>query len=290
MENIDEVKTLPELPPRPSDAHKGTFGQVLIVAGSRGMVGAAALCAQAALRGGAGLVHVAVPEEVYPIVAAQVPCAIYHPMPQTDSGTLSAESVEEIETLVADQDVVVLGPGITTHEETKSVALQLISNIEQKMVIDADGINAVAAGPDCLREGGGERILTPHPGEMSRLTGTGIKEIQQDRVRSAAEFASKYGVCLALKGKDTVVTDGSSVYVNKTGNQGMATAGSGDVLTGLIAGLWGQGMSAFKAAQLGAHLHGLAGDIAEEALTGHCMTASDILNCLAKAFKKHLEH
>ncbi len=281
---MKEVTALPTLPTRNSDAHKGDLGRVLVVAGSRGMAGAAVLCAQGALRAGAGLVHLALPEEVYPIAAPQSPCVIHHPLPQTDSGTISKEAIGKIEALAGEYDVTALGPGLTTEAETKAVVLSLVSNVEKTMVIDADGLNAVGADHASLFKSKGPRILTPHPGEMAGLTGISTKDVQKDRMKTAVDFASQYGVCLVLKGMNTVVTDGNFVYVNKSGNSGMATAGAGDVLTGMTAGLRAQGMNDFESAQLAVYLHGLAGDIAANKLGMHSVTALDILKFIPQAF------
>lgn len=284
---LEEITALPALPARAPEAHKGDFGRVLVVAGSRGMAGAATLCAQAALRAGAGLVHLALPEGIYPIAASQAPCVICHPMPETNTGTLSRKALGEIRDLAAERDVIALGPGLTTAEQTTDLVAQLILDIDRPMVVDADGINALASDPAVLSRSKGPRILTPHPGEMARLTGKTTAEVQTDRAETAADFAKTYGLCLVLKGMNTVVTDGQRIYTNRTGNPGMATAGSGDVLTGLTAGLRGQGLSDFEAAQLAVYLHGLAGDIAKRNLTEYAMTARDILGLLPQAFAEH---
>lgn len=284
---LKEITTVPELPARAPEAHKGDFGRLLVVAGSRGMAGAATLCARAALRAGTGLVHLALPEEIYPIAASQAPCVICHPMPQTGSGTLSRKALDEIGGLAAENDVIALGPGLTAGKETTDLVLQLITDMEKPMVVDADGINALAADPGILSRSKGPRILTPHPGEMARLIGKDTAEIQTARAETAADFAGTHGVVLVLKGMNTVVTDGERVYTNLTGNSGMATAGSGDVLTGLTAGLRGQGLSDFEAAQLAVYLHALAGDIAREKLTEYSMTARDMLDLLPQAFAHH---
>ena len=284
---LKEITTVPALPVRAPDAHKRDCGRVLVVAGSRGMAGAAALCAQAALKSGAGLVHLALPEEAYPIVSSQAPCVICHPMPQTDSGTLSKKAADGLMELASKNDVVALGPGLTTEVETTELILRLIADVEKPMVVDADGINMLAADTTILSKSRGPRILTPHPREMARLTGKTTADVQADRTDTAADFAREYGIILVLKGANTVVTNGESIYINQTGNAGMATAGAGDVLTGLTAALRGQGLSDLEAAQLAVYLHGLAGDAAKSSLTEYSMTARDILNFLPQAFMKH---
>ncbi len=282
-----KMTELPALPARKADSHKGDCGRVLVVAGSRGMAGAATLCADAALRAGSGLVHLALPGGIYRIAASHCRCVIFHPMPQTDDGTMAAGSSDALRALAQRSDVVAIGPGLTTHQETKQVVLRLIAETEVTVVIDADAINALAESTEILSKAAGPRILTPHPGEMARLTGTTTAEIRAAREETATAFASEHNITLALKGRGTIVTNGDCLYVNRSGNHGMATAGSGDVLTGLIAGLAAQGMAPFEATQLGVYLHGMAGDKAEEAFTAWSMTAQDILGCVPETFKRY---
>ncbi len=284
---MKEITEVPRLPERRADAHKGDFGRVLVVAGSCGMAGAASLCAEAVLRSGAGLVYLAVPEEVYPIVASHTRCVIHHVLPQTKEGTFSKKAAPIIQRLAAENDVVVLGPGVSRNEETAAMIVELTAVIEQAAVIDADGLNAIAGSPACLKGAAGPRILTPHPGEMARLASSSTERVQARRADTAADFASEYGCLVVLKGNETIVSGGDLVYTNRTGNPGMATAGSGDVLTGIIAGLLAQGLGAFQAAQLGVYLHGRAGDTAGDAMTQYCVTASDILDFLPDAFRTH---
>jgi NAD(P)H-hydrate epimerase len=281
---IEMVTALPKLAPRPADSNKGTFGRVLVISGSRGMSGAAVLCGSAALRGGAGLVRVAVPEEILPIVAAGNPCYMTAPLPQDEHGRFARHAEEELLTLAQANTVVAMGPGLGRSPAITALVSAVISQVRVPMVLDADGLSALHT--DRLRERNGPLVMTPHPGEFSRLTGLEIATIQHGRQELAAQFAAEHGVVLVLKGHGTVVTDGRRVYVNPTGNPGLATAGSGDVLTGVIAALLAQHVEPFAAAQLGVYLHGLAGDLARDALGEVGMIAADLLAQLPLAFRR----
>jgi NAD(P)H-hydrate epimerase len=277
---------LPSLPPRAPDSHKGTFGRVLVVAGSRGMSGAAILCATGALRGGAGLVHVALPADILPIVAAGNPCYMTAPLPYGDEGRLAGGTEEEVLRLAEANDVVAVGPGLGNTPAVAAVVTALLERTRKPLVIDADGLNVLHGRTDRLR-GRPATVLTPHPGEFGRLTDTPIAAVQVRRQELAARFAGEHGVVLVLKGHGTVVTDGGRVFVNPTGNPGMATGGSGDVLGGLIAALLGQGLEPFAAAQLGVYLHGLAGDLARDDLGAPSLIATDLLAYLPRAFRQY---
>lgn len=259
----------PQPPPRPADGHKGTHGRVLIVAGSTGMSGAAVLAGLGALRGGAGLVTLAVPAEIVAVVAAAEPS--YMVLPATDG----------LDALCRGKDAVAIGPGLGDGE--RSVA-SLYKDLPQPLVVDADGLNQLAR-LDVLPQAAGRRLLTPHPGEFSRLTGLSVEEIQSDRERHAREYAAEHGVTILLKGPDTVITDGDRVAVNETGNAGLGTGGTGDVLTGLLVAFLGQGMGPFEAARFGAHLHGLAGDLAAAEISEPGMIASDLPLYIGKAWR-----
>jgi hydroxyethylthiazole kinase-like uncharacterized protein yjeF len=277
---------LPRLPERKPDAHKGDCGRVLVVAGSRGMTGAAALCASAAVRGGAGLVTCATPRECYPIVAAHLMEALFAPMPQTAAGTLAPAAARLLRERAAASDVVALGPGLSTHPGTARCVAALLPRLGKPCVIDADALTLLAMRPHLLCRIGAPAVLTPHPGEMARLAGLTVAQVQADREGVARRFAKDFCVVVVLKGHGTVVTDGARVRVNRTGNPGMATGGSGDVLTGLVAALIGQGLTAFDAAVLGAHAHGLAGDRAAKALGGTAgLAASDLLPYIPAALR-----
>jgi NAD(P)H-hydrate epimerase len=276
---------LPRMPARRREGHKGDYGRVLIVAGSRGMTGAAALCAGGAIRGGAGLVTCATPRECYPIAAAHVAESLFAPMPQTAAGTLSAGAARPLRERAARSDVVALGPGLSTHPGTGRCVEAFLDGLGTPCVIDADGLNLLARRPSRLRRLGAPAVVTPHPGEMSRLADLTIARVQADRAGVARRFARDYGAVVLLKGHGTVVTDGARLRINRTGNPGMATGGCGDVLTGLIAALIGQGLSPYDAAVLGAHLHGLAGDLAARKLGEVSLAASDLLAYLPAAFR-----
>ncbi len=289
------VDTLPVLPARPKDAHKGTFGRVLIVGGSRGMSGAPSLAGMGALRGGAGLVYVAVPSEVVPIVAAIEPSYLTIPLATDEEhGGLSAEGLPGLRSAIVGKDAVAIGPGLGTSRSVATIVTTLFTELPQPLVVDADALNVLAeqlksnVAGETLKAAG-PRILTPHPGEFSRLTGRDISAVESRRGALAAEFAKAHGVIVVLKGAGTVITDGVRVAINRTGNPGMATGGSGDVLTGLIAALLAQGMSPFEAAHLGVHLHGLAGDLAAADLSQPGLIASDLPKYLTAAWRRFLE-
>ncbi|MBM4078753.1 MAG: NAD(P)H-hydrate dehydratase [Planctomycetes bacterium] len=281
-----EITRLPKLSPRKPDTHKGDYGRVLVVAGSVGMTGAAYLCSKAALRSGAGIVTLGTPESLYAIMSIKLTCCMVHPLPETDARSLSDAGKQQILALSEKHDVVAVGPGISLHPETKRLVLWLLQTIDKPIVLDADGINAVDDDLYALESAKREVVLTPHPGEMARLGKfSSPAEVQKNRLKIAMRFAQREGIVLVLKGHQTLVTDSQNLYVNTTGNPGMATAGAGDVLTGIIAGLIGQGFSAFEAAQLGTYIHGLAGDIAKKRKGEIGMIASDILDSVPRAFR-----
>jgi NAD(P)H-hydrate epimerase len=284
MASLEVITELPRPARRAPDSNKGNYGKVLVVAGSRGMSGAAVLSGSGALRGGAGLVTVAVPEEILPIVASSNPCYLTAALPQDKEGKLVSSS--QINELTQANDVAAVGPGLGRSAEVTKLIASLPKNIRIPVVLDADGINALAGQIDSLKDHAAPLVLTPHPGEFGRLLGRDVPTVQARRQELAVEFAQKYDVVLVLKGHRTVVTDGRRVYLNQTGNPGMATGGTGDVLTGLIAALLGQGLEPFAAAQLGTHLHGLAGDLAEMELGEASLIASDLLVYLPHAFRQ----
>jgi NAD(P)H-hydrate epimerase len=286
MQALETITTLPVLPPRPADSNKGNFGRVLIVAGSRGMSGAAVLCASAALRGGAGLVTLAVPQEILPIVAGANPCYLTAPLSQDEGGRLSAGAESEILSLAKANTVLALGPGLGRGPALPALLATLLAQTQLRAVLDADGLNAFQKQTERLRNRRAPLILTPHPGEFARLLNIEIPAVQARRVELASQFAAEYGVILVLKGHATVVTDGRRLYRNNTGNPGMATGGTGDVLTGLIGALLGQGLEPFAAAQLGVHLHGMAGDLARDALGEISLIATDLIQYLPQVFRR----
>lgn len=279
------VTDLPRLPPRAGEANKGDFGRVLVVAGSRGMSGAAALCASAALRGGAGLVRLAVPASILPLVAPFNPCYMTAPLPEDATGRLSLAARDELLNMLGASTVAAVGPGLGRSLELTAL-LEAVIDTRTPLVLDADALNALAANTPLLRRKV-PTILTPHPGEFARLLGSDIATVQSARQEHAVAFAAEHGVVLVLKGHRTIVTDRQRTYVNTTGNPGMATGGTGDVLCGLIGALLAGGQEAFAAAQLGVYLHGLAGDLARDELGETSLIASDLLEYLPRAFRAH---
>jgi len=272
--------SLPKLPPRKPESHKGTFGRVLLIGGSRGMAGSIALSAMSTLRCGAGLVTVATPATCLDTVAGFHPCFMTFALPDDQDGKLAQGSRAKLEALLEQADCVALGPGLGQSDAITQFVTSLYADLPQPMVVDADGLNALAEQGPTLPAAQGPRILTPHPGEFARLLG----EKPSDAEQAAVEFAATNGVVLVLKGGRTLVTDGKDRWRNTTGNPGMATGGSGDVLTGVIAALIGQQMSPWDATRYGVYVHGLAGDLAAEKLGQISLTARDLLDYLPPAF------
>jgi len=285
---VEIVRQLPSLSARRADSHKGDFGRVLVVAGSRGMAGAAILSGSAALRGGAGIVRLAVPHEILPTVAAGNPCYMTVPLPGDDHGRLGDAARDGLLELAQAHDVIAVGPGLNRSPVLTALLAVLLAQVSKPVVLDADGLNAFADHPERLRQRTAPLILTPHPGELARLVHLEIAEVQAKRRELAVGFARAHNVVVVLKGHGTLVTDGHYLYENNTGNPGMATPGSGDVLTGLVAALLGQGLAPFAAAQLGVYLHGLSGDLARADLGEVSLIATDLIAYLPKAFVKHL--
>jgi NAD(P)H-hydrate epimerase len=280
------VHELPRLPRRDRAGNKGSYGTVQVVAGSRGMSGAAVLCARGALRGGAGLVRVACPEGAQPVVAAAYPAYTTAAIRQHADGAFGDGTVEEVAALVRTADVLALGPGMGREPATGAFVRAALDGLtDTPVVLDADGLFALSPFVSEFRRPA-PLVLTPHPGEFARLTGTPTPAADADRAGRAVAFARQFGCVLLLKGAGTVVTDGARVYRNATGNPGMATGGSGDVLTGVIAALVGQGLGAFDAAVLGAWVHGRAGDLGAAALGETALTAPDLLDYLPAAFRE----
>jgi len=282
------INTIPKLKPRAVDAHKGDFGKVCIIAGSIGMSGAAALAGRAALRAGAGRVRVATPKSVLPIVASIEPSFTTIALPEDSVGRISAKAINTILDAVSENDAVAFGPGIGISGALRSILETVLEQKGLRVIIDADGLNNLTGLKEWPAKLKAELILTPHPGEMKRLwSGVFREPLPAEREQQAVQLAQHTGSVVALKGAGTVVTDGQKVYTNKTGNPGMATAGSGDVLTGAITALMGQGLSNFDAAVLGVYIHGLAGDIAAEKVGQVSLMATDIIESLPDAFLKN---
>lgn len=276
--NHFQVKRL--LPDRDPWGHKGSFGRVLLLCGSRGFTGAAYLAAMGALRTGAGLVFLGVPESIYAIEAVKLNEPVVFPLPD-EAGKLSADAIPEIRKRMTNMDAVLIGPGLGQSEGTFEVVKAVLEAAECPVVLDADGINVLSAHRDIVRGRKGTTILTPHDGEFVRLGG----ETGQDRMASARKLARDLGCILLLKGHETCITDGFTDYLNKTGNPGMAVGGSGDVLAGMIVSLLGQHIPPLEAAALGAWLHGSAGDLCADELGQYGMLPTDMLQKLPRLLK-----
>ena len=286
---METITKIPKLSARKTDSHKGDFGRVCIVAGSIGYSGAAAIAGRSALRAGGGLVRVATPKSVLPIIAAIEPSYTTIPLPEDADGLMSAEAVDTVLAQISLNDVMAFGPGVGIGAGPRAVLSALLGCKGLRLIIDADGLNCLAKDAGWVERKKASVILTPHPGEMERLWGSLMRDaVPAGRAEQAAMMAKRTGCSVVLKGAETVVTDGEKIYTNTTGNPGMATAGSGDVLTGIIAGLAGQGIipGNFDAAVLGVYVHGLAGDIAAEKFGQVSMIATDIIDSLGKAFAK----
>lgn len=276
------------LPLRSPDTHKGDVGHVLVVAGSPGLTGAAAMCSLGALRAGAGLVTLGIPASLQDVMAAKLTEVMTRPLPETKARTLSLQALPELVSLIESMDAVAIGPGLSQESQTKQLVRQLLPRVTKPCVVDADGLNALADEPQVLKRLTTPLILTPHPGEMARLIRQSAADVQRDRERTAKSFAEQYRVVVVLKGHRTVVANvDGEVYVNDTGNPGMASGGMGDVLTGIIAGLLGQKLSLFDAAWLGVYLHGLAGDLAVADLGQVGLIASDLLDRIPQAIRQY---
>ena len=275
------------LPRRQRSAHKGQFGRVLVIAGSAGMTGAACLCAEAAVRVGAGLVTVGCPASINDILEVKLTEAMTFPLPETYSRTLDTRALALILELAEQADVIALGPGLSREPETAVLVRRLAARVEKPMVIDADALNALADASIILEGEHAPAVLTPHPGEMSRLMGVSTHQIQARRAHFAEAAAKRFRATVILKGASSLVAEkGRPLTVNPTGNPGMATGGTGDVLTGLAAGLIAQGLLPFEAAAAATYLHGLAGDLAEEEVGELSLTASDLLEVVPEAIAR----
>jgi len=265
---------------REKDVHKNNCGRVLVVAGSRGMTGAAMLASRAALRTGAGYVRLVLPRSLVPFVDPAIPEVVTLGAPETRAGTLSKNAIDIVRKYMEASDALAIGPGLSTHTATQALVRRLLALWNKPAVIDADALidcpyNDRTTAPPL-------HILTPHPGEMARMMHVTVSAVQSDREAIAKAAATRFGAIVVLKGHRTVVTDGTQVHINDTGNPGMATAGMGDVLTGVIASLLAQGLTPWSAACTGAHLHGLAGDIAYTK-KGIGLIAGDVVKCLGNA-------
>src|SRR6202167_2801822 len=277
--------------PRPAESNKGTYGSVLVVGGSLGKAGAAAMAGMAALRAGAGLSTVATAKSVLGTVAGFHPELMTEPLPETDAGTISTAAQDRIAGLAKGRTVLAIGPGISRDPQTAQLVRSLVSGLQLPMVVDADGLNAFEERTEELNGRSRTLVITPHPGEMARLVGSSIADVQKDRLGVARKFAREHEVIVVLKGHRTLVvrSDGEA-WVNTTGNPGMATGGTGDILTGMVAGMIAQhSKQAFLAVLAAVHLHGLAGDVMRERVGEHSLVATDLLKGLPEAFRRTRE-
>ena len=280
MKNLNHDDVLRILPDRDVDGHKGDFGKLLLLCGSRGFTGAAYLAAMGALRSGAGLTFLGVPESIYQIEAIKLNEPVVFPLPDRD-GKLCDEAIPQILARLPQMDAVLVGPGLGRSDGTFRVVRAVLENAVCPVVLDADGINVLAAHKDILRGRTNPTILTPHAGEFARLGGDAGK----DRIAAAEIISRELGCIVLLKGRNTVITDGKTTYINPTGNPGMAVGGSGDVLSGIITALLGQGISPLEAAACGAWLHGAAGDLCASEIGQYGMLPTDMLNVLPRLLK-----
>ncbi len=276
--NHDRVRSI--LPDRNPWAHKGDFGRILLLCGSRGYTGAAALAAMGALRSGAGLVILGVPESIYAIEAVKLTEAIVFPLPDRD-GRFAAEAAADVLDRLPQMDAVLVGPGLGQSEGTRTLTKAVLEHAHCPVVLDADGINVIAAHKDIVRERTSPTILTPHDGEFRRLG----YPITAHRPEAAGAAARDLGAIVLLKGHETVITNGETAYVNCTGNPGMAVGGSGDVLSGILVSLLGQGIEPIEAAACGAWLHGAAGDLCARDIGQYGMLPTDMLHVLPRLMK-----
>ena len=282
---IERIEAIPRLKARPKDSHKGLYGTVLGFAGGRGSAGAAALVGGAAVRSGAGLVRIICPREVQPTVASFEPSYMTWPVADDPEGLATFDSSKKALERFLPASVLAMGPGLGQSADLRELVAWVVRSVEIPTILDADALNNLAGQTEILANLTRPLILTPHPGEFSRLTGRPIAEIQADReTHAVALAAASKNLIVVLKGSETLVTDGQRLYTNSTGNPGMATGGSGDVLTGVIAALIAQKMDPFEAACLGVHAHGLAGDIARDQNGEVGLIAGDIVDSLADAF------
>ncbi len=278
------------LPPRFPDSHKGSYGKVLIISGSTGMTGAGCLSAGAALRSGAGLVYIGVPASLAPIYGASVTEAIVVPLKESMPGTLSQDCIAGLSARLKTVDAAAVGPGLSVNDEMVKLIEHIIENASIPLVLDADALNCISRDINILKKLKADAVITPHPGEMARLMGISTEEVQNNRINIARDFAARWKVVTVLKGSRTVIAGADGrIFINPTGNPGMSTAGTGDVLTGIIAGLIAQGMKCLDAAVAGVYIHGLAGDRAAKVMGEHGLIAGDLVRELPYAIKEIID-
>ena len=287
LEVIEKKDALPYVQKRKRDSHKGTYGHLFVLAGSLGKTGAAVMAAKAALRMGAGLVTVGTPQSCWPVIARSMMELMTEALPETPQKTISEAALPMVLDLLKGKDAVLIGPGISAHPSTAKLVVSLMPKIKVPAVIDADGLNILADNPDALKSFSCPAVLTPHPGEFARLIRRSNKDVLDNRLALAAEFADKYKVFLVLKGYRTLVaTPRGKIFINPTGNPGMATGGSGDVLSGMIASLIIQEKNILGATAAAVYLHGLSGDIGAKRIGERPLIAGDLIKYLPQALKE----
>ncbi|HEX3739182.1 MAG TPA: NAD(P)H-hydrate dehydratase [Terriglobales bacterium] len=288
LEVITPLEIAQLMAPRPRDSNKGMYGHVLVAGGSLGKAGAAAMAGFSALRAGAGLVTVASPRSCLELIAGYHPELMTEPLEETDAGSISKEALDQFNRLAHGKTVLAIGPGISRHPSTTEFVRTVVTKSETAVVLDADGLNAFEGSAQELNGGEKTLVLTPHPGEMARLTGLSIPAIQRDRINVARSFARDHKLILVLKGDRTIIASPQGeAWVNTTGNPGMATGGTGDILTGIVAGMVAQNpQRAFQAVLAAVYLHGLAGDVAEESTGEQSLVATDLITALPEAFRR----
>lgn len=272
---------------RPDDSNKGTLGSLLCICGSYGMAGAAIMAGKAALRCGIGLLKIAVPKSIYPVCATNILESVYYPLEETSNGVISSKNTDFLLEMCEKSSAVVIGCGLSVCDDTKNFLQSVITNCKKPLVIDADALNCICNKPEILKNLKAPAIITPHPGEMARLLHSTPKTVNSNRENTAIDFAKKFGVVTVLKGAGTIIAspDGE-VYINHTGNSGMATGGSGDVLSGIIGSLLAQGAAPINAAAAGVFLHGTIGDLAAEKLGKISMLPTDMIDMIPTAYLK----
>ncbi|WP_294907281.1 NAD(P)H-hydrate dehydratase [uncultured Ruminococcus sp.] len=272
---------------RPDDANKGTLGSLLCICGCYGMAGAAIMAGKAALRCGLGLLKTALPKSIYPIAASAIFESVFFPLEETSDGKISKSNIDFLLCEAEKSSAVLIGCGLSVCNDTEKLVNSFIENCTKPLVLDADALNCVAKNPDILKKAKAPIIITPHPGEMARLVNSTPKAVNENRAEIAADFAKEYGVVTVLKGSGTIIASPEGrVMINRTGNSGMATGGSGDVLAGMTGSLLAQGAKPFDAAAAAVYLHGLSGDIAAEKLGKISMLPTDLIDEIPQAFRK----
>ncbi len=272
---------------RPDDSNKGTLGSLLCICGSYGMAGAAIMAGKAALRCGIGLLKIAVPKSIYPVCATNILESVYYPLEETSNGVISSKNTDFLLEMCEKSSAVVIGCGLSVCDDTKNLVQSVITNCEKPLVIDADALNCICNKLEILKNLKAPAIITPHPGEMARLLHSTPKTVNSNRENTAIDFTKKFGVVTVLKGAGTIIASpAGEVYINHTGNSGMATGGSGDVLSGIIGSLLAQGASPINAAAAGGFLHGTIGDLAAEKLGKISMLPTDMIDMIPTAYLK----